>query len=111
VPSSESLLSCSFCGSSQKQVEKLIAGPHGYICDGCVSRAHVVMAGRGQTTSTPIATIQQVSDEAEAEACSFCGKQRHRVAAMASTGHTLICNECVELCDEIISEDLGEPPH
>ncbi|WP_040420562.1 ClpX C4-type zinc finger protein, partial [Actinopolymorpha alba] len=31
------LLKCSFCGKSQKQVKKLIAGPVGvYICDECV---------------------------------------------------------------------------
>ena len=29
-------LSCSFCGKSQKEVRKLIAGPSVYICDECV---------------------------------------------------------------------------
>jgi ATP-dependent Clp protease ATP-binding subunit ClpX len=43
VPDSGNLLSCSFCGKSQKQVKKLIAGitvKRSFICDGCVSRAH-----------------------------------------------------------------------
>ena len=30
---SSDLLKCSFCGKSQKQVKKLIAGPGVYICD------------------------------------------------------------------------------
>src|SRR5258708_10598356 len=30
------LLRCSFCGKSQKQVKKLIAGPGVYICDECI---------------------------------------------------------------------------
>jgi len=30
-------LKCSFCGKSQNQVKKLIAGSHAYICDECVS--------------------------------------------------------------------------
>src|SRR5690625_7719050 len=30
------LLKCSFCGKSQKQVVKLIAGPGVYICDECI---------------------------------------------------------------------------
>src|SRR5271157_5031333 len=30
------LLKCSFCGKSQKQVKKLIAGPGVYICDECI---------------------------------------------------------------------------
>jgi ATP-dependent Clp protease ATP-binding subunit ClpX len=34
-------LSCSFCGKSQKEVKKLIAGPTVYICDRCVGEAAV----------------------------------------------------------------------
>jgi ATP-dependent Clp protease ATP-binding subunit ClpX len=30
------LLKCSFCGKSQKQVKRLIAGPGVYICDECI---------------------------------------------------------------------------
>ena len=100
-------LSCSFCGKNQKQVNKLIAGPDAYICDGCVSRAHAVIAEPGRTAPTPIATIAVVNDEAGAEQCSFCGKRRDQVAAMASAGDRRICDECLELCDEILSE---EPP-
>src|SRR5690606_10860936 len=33
---SSDLLKCSFCGKSQKQVKKLIAGPGVYICDECI---------------------------------------------------------------------------
>jgi len=109
VSDSGNLRSCSFCGNSQKEVKKLIAGPHAYICDGCVSRAHAVIAGHDEAASTPIATIQQVSDEAGAKQCSFCGKQRYQVAAMTSAGETLIiCDECLELCDEIIIEEQGD---
>ncbi|GLR64712.1 ATP-dependent Clp protease ATP-binding subunit ClpX [Marinospirillum insulare] len=35
--SKEKLLYCSFCGKSQDEVRKLIAGPSVYICDDCVS--------------------------------------------------------------------------
>ena len=34
--SSSEPLKCSFCGKSQKQVIKLIAGPGVYICDECI---------------------------------------------------------------------------
>jgi len=97
-------VSCSFCGARREEVEAVIGGRlNVYICDRCVGRAHEVIAEPGRTASTPIATIQQVSDEAGAEECTFCGKLRHRVAAMASTGDMRICNECLELCDEILS--------
>lgn len=88
-----------------KQVRKLIAGPHGFICDGCVTGAHTVIGEPGRTVSTPIATIQQVTHAAGTQECSFCGKHRARVVAMASAGDMRICDECLELCDEILSEE------
>jgi ATP-dependent protease Clp ATPase subunit len=109
VPDSGNLLSCSFCGNNQKQVKKLIAGPHVYICDGCISRAHAVIAGHGHTVSTAIATIQQVDDKAGAAQCNFCGKHRYQVAAMASAGDQIICDECLGLCDEILIEEQASP--
>jgi hypothetical protein len=36
------LLSCSFCGKTQQQVDKLIAGPSVYICNECVAMSVVV---------------------------------------------------------------------
>lgn len=37
-------LACSFCGRSAADVTKLVAGPHVYICDGCVAIAQRIMA-------------------------------------------------------------------
>jgi ATP-dependent Clp protease ATP-binding subunit ClpX len=37
------LLKCSFCGKSQKQVKKLIAGPGVYICDECVELCNEII--------------------------------------------------------------------
>src|ERR1700726_787544 len=37
------LLKCSFCGKSQKQVKKLIAGPGVYICDECIDLCNEIM--------------------------------------------------------------------
>jgi hypothetical protein len=101
------LLSCSFCGKHQKQVKTLIAGPDVYICDRCINRVRTVLAAAGQTASTPIAVIRQVSDEGRDGWCGFCGKGRYRVEAMAAAGDARICNECLSLCDEIISDQGG----
>ena len=38
------LLKCSFCGKSQKQVKKLIAGPGVYICDECIDLCNEIIA-------------------------------------------------------------------
>src|SRR3974390_757128 len=38
------LVKCSFCGKSQKQVKKLIAGPGVYICDECIDLCNDIIA-------------------------------------------------------------------
>jgi len=103
------LLSCSFCGQHHKQVKKLIAGPAARICDRCIGRVHTVLAAAGQPASPPVGAIRQVSDAGRDESCSFCGKRRHQVEAMAAAGDARICNECLDLCDEILSEEGPEP--
>jgi ATP-dependent Clp protease ATP-binding subunit ClpX len=37
------ILKCSFCGKSQKQVKKLIAGPGVYICDECIDLCNEII--------------------------------------------------------------------
>ena len=37
-------LQCSFCGKSQKEVKKLIAGPTVYICDECIALCNDIIA-------------------------------------------------------------------
>ena len=98
-------LSCSFCGQSQKPVKKLIVGSDARICDRCADRVRAVLATAGTTASTPIATIRQVSDEARDGRCSLCGKGRYQVGAMAAAADARICNECLQLCDEILSDE------
>ena len=36
-------LRCSFCNKTEDDVKKLVAGPHVYICDGCVKIATDIM--------------------------------------------------------------------
>jgi len=43
--------------------------------------------------------------------CSFCGKRRDQVRKLIAGPNVYICVECVELCNEIISEDGEERPH
>ena len=47
-------LSCSFCGKSQREVKKLIAGPTVYICDECIELCNDIIAeeyGQEETTA------------------------------------------------------------
>ena len=48
------LLKCSFCGKSQKQVKKLIAGPGVYICDECIDLCNEIIEEEFSSTSEEI---------------------------------------------------------
>ncbi|MDD5448673.1 MAG: ATP-dependent Clp protease ATP-binding subunit ClpX [Actinomycetota bacterium] len=42
--------------------------------------------------------------------CSFCGKTQRYVKKLIAGPGVYICDECIELCNEIIAEELGEQP-
>ncbi|HQO30018.1 MAG TPA: ClpX C4-type zinc finger protein, partial [Accumulibacter sp.] len=58
---SEKLLYCSFCGKSQHEVKKLIAGPAVYICDECIELCNDIVrdevageqGGKGNKSDLP----------------------------------------------------------
>lgn len=39
--------------------------------------------------------------------CSFCGKEQELVRKLVAGPGVYICDECIELCNEILSEDIG----
>jgi len=61
-PGSEKLLYCSFCGKSQHEVRKLIAGPSVFICDECIELCNDIIreesqgeqANRGAKSDLPV---------------------------------------------------------
>lgn len=99
---------CSFCGREQRQVRKLIAGPGVYICDPCIMAAVGVTAS-GRPAKDP--ALQPVPASSQL-LCSFCGKTRIQVQALVSAPAgeehkpPAICDECLGLCGEIVSEQL-----
>ena len=60
---STELLKCSFCGKTQKQVRKLIAGPGVYICDDCISLCNEIIAE--ELSSAAKADIQELPKPSE----------------------------------------------
>ena len=40
--------------------------------------------------------------------CSFCGKSQRQVKKLIAGPGVYICDECIELCNEIIDEELTE---
>src|SRR3989449_5844381 len=50
--SGDKLLYCSFCGKSQHEVRKLIAGPSVFICDECIELCNDIIREEGATSDT-----------------------------------------------------------
>ncbi|MDY5585190.1 MAG: AAA family ATPase, partial [Arcanobacterium sp.] len=46
-------------------------------------------------------------DGADAPKCSFCQKSQRQVRKLITASGVYICNECVDLCNEIIAEELN----
>src|SRR5450755_327435 len=50
------------------------------------------------------------SDANEQLLCSFCGKSQRQVKKLIAGPGVYICDECIDLCNEIIDEELSAPP-
>jgi hypothetical protein len=103
---------CSFCGRPRDVCAKLIAGPAVFICDRCVLRATRLAAGA--------AVEDQVEGSMRLEApgsqvqCSFCGPEGRKVRHLVASGLAVpagkfgdlprICDQCRDLCLEILAE-------
>lgn len=84
------LMRCSFCGKTQKEIKKLIAGPGVYICDECIDLCNEIIEGeydkdgsvkaekvaRGVGTA-PDAPAEDLLDELARSAGQFLPMERH----------------------------------
>ena len=50
-------------------------------------------------------------DETKQLRCSFCGKPQDQVRRLVAGPNVYICDECIELCQEIISEEFAQTLH
>jgi len=83
-------LSCSFCGKSQKEVKKLIAGPTVYICDECIELCNDIIAEEyGQEDPTPRASRVPKPKEIHAALDEYVvgQEQAKRVLSVAVHNH------------------------
>ena len=83
-------LSCSFCGKSQREVKKLIAGPTVYICDECIELCNDIIAeeyGRDDGP-TPTSRVPKPMEIKESLDDYVIGQERaKRVLAVAVHNH------------------------
>ena len=55
-----------------------------------------------------MADQKHTSNDGKILYCSFCGKSQHEVRKLIAGPSVYICDECVELCNDIIREELDE---
>ncbi|MDK6259361.1 ATP-dependent Clp protease ATP-binding subunit ClpX [Corynebacterium frankenforstense] len=51
--------------------------------------------------------MARMQESADLLKCSFCGKTQKQVRKLIAGGGVYICDECIELCNEIIEEEIG----
>ncbi len=65
-------------------------------------------AGRSETEGAiPLARPTESNEQL---LCSFCGKSQRQVKKLIAGPGVYICDECIDLCNEIIDEELTAPP-
>ena len=53
-------------------------------------------------------TDENKKDDGKLLYCSFCGKSQHEVRKLIAGPSVFICDECVDLCNDIITEEMQE---
>ncbi|MEE2703810.1 MAG: ATP-dependent Clp protease ATP-binding subunit ClpX [Myxococcota bacterium] len=82
-------LACSFCGKSQKEVRKLIAGPTVYICDECIELCNDIIAEEaGRDGETPQSSVPKPKEISETLDQYVIGQERaKKVLSVAVHNH------------------------
>ena len=110
----KSVLSCSFCGKGQDDVQKLIAGPTVFICNECVdvcvdiiaedARLEKLRSDSAGSGEPPARTRRQ-----PAQTCTFCGKATSQALHVEDRG--VLCAECANAVEDALvrGRPLEEP--
>jgi tetratricopeptide (TPR) repeat protein len=95
---------CSFCQRTRVQVKKLISGPQVYICDSCVGLCLDILAKEWPIDPATKVRRGVPKKNAHGFRCSFCDADERR--GFVQGPEHRICDDCVDLCVEIIEEEI-----
>jgi ATP-dependent Clp protease ATP-binding subunit ClpX len=54
--------------------------------------------------------VAKIGEAVDAIKCNFCSKGQRQVKKLIAGAGVYICNECIDLCNDILLEELGERP-
>ena len=89
---------CSFCGKSQDEVRKLIAGPTVYICDECIDLCNDIIAEEVEQEAQlegPASPVALLNAPTWCRVCQL-PKSAEEVVAMSELGF-FVCRRCLDL--------------
>src|SRR5512132_613368 len=66
--------------------------------------------GRGSARASRMSTTTGSKTTKVPYRCSFCGKSQEQVRKLIAGQGVYICDECINLCQEIIEEEMLEAP-
>lgn len=88
--------SCSACGRMEAEVAHMVAGPHVYLCDGCVGQA--------------VRRLSLRQPPPERARCRICRQRSAKVAATA-VGSVTVCADCLGVMESILAEARRQTNH
>jgi hypothetical protein len=84
-------LRCSFCGKSQDEIRKLIAGPNVHICDECVDRCNDILEREAEAESTPATRpLHAITG------CALCKLLKDATELRMIGEKGVLCVECID---------------
>ncbi len=93
---------CTFCERPPSELEKLLAGPDVYVCDGCVSAAEqAIVSGESGAFAR--------AKKGRGKKCSFCGKRASVERPAVTSARGTVCGSCLRAAREIIDASAGAP--
>jgi ribosomal protein L37AE/L43A len=101
---------CSFCGKSQDEVRKMIAGPTVYICDECIDLCNDIIAEERDQEESLEDTSRDAREQAEPWwtapfVCPLCRLPKTPEDVLFVAAQRWICRACADLVRTIAADD------
>jgi hypothetical protein len=90
---------CTWCGRPPSEVEKLVAGPNVYLCDGCLQQAERALRAAGGSSGF-------TATRSPKSRCSFCSRRAGSARQLVIHRAANVCTQCLQQCRDIMQ--LGE---
>jgi hypothetical protein len=99
-------LSCSFCGKSQDEVRKLIAGQDVYICDECIDLCNDIIAQECESEDGGTATSAAL---VPVSACIVCRLPKEATDLLSVPDVGFVCCRCADTVRSVADAHLPSP--